>query len=482
VLYYNQPQYESVNCGDGGVYTYSVPSGSYLATSLAIANAAALLEAVDTANSQGFCLPYSPSLCLNSTADSSLLLSGGVGPFSWNIQSGTVPTGLTLDFTSSNYATLSGTPTVLGAYTFTLTVNDSIGGQLVKTVTVEIIGFTVAMSSTGSTGSDGTATATPSGTGTYTYLWSNGGTTQTITGLAPGSYDVTVTDTDTGCTATGSTTVAASLLMAVTGTTDETVVAGVGQSDGTVTLHITGGTGPYTVSCVQPYGPWAGAGPDIVATGLPGATDYDFQVQDSLGNLYPAAPPPYVTTHVYREAFSWTVAKSSTLAQLAGFPNSRAFSILQFDPADPVYLGGTLTSVDFQMDSLFRSPLSVTNTSGSPQTSTVIVSDVFTFVANSVTKVTQTLTLATFGPTVIAAGGTQPYAQRSASATNTSGADSSGSMLAACTGTGNIPNTTLNVAAVGVNITTGSGLVATVAGANNGGTATATYSYGAARQ
>jgi len=43
--------------------------------------------------------------------------------------------------------------------------------------------------------SDGEATANPvGGSGNYTYSWSNGATTQTITGLAAGTYEVTVTD------------------------------------------------------------------------------------------------------------------------------------------------------------------------------------------------------------------------------------------------------------------------------------------------
>lgn len=41
----------------------------------------------------------------------------------------------------------------------------------------------------------------------YTYHWSNGVNTQTISNLAPGSYSVTVTDSN-GCTKTGSATVA----------------------------------------------------------------------------------------------------------------------------------------------------------------------------------------------------------------------------------------------------------------------------------
>ena len=41
----------------------------------------------------------------------------------------------------------------------------------------------------------------------YTYLWSNGATTQTITNLGPGTYTVTITDSN-GCTTTASVTLA----------------------------------------------------------------------------------------------------------------------------------------------------------------------------------------------------------------------------------------------------------------------------------
>ncbi len=53
--------------------------------------------------------------------------------------------------------------------------------------------------------SDGTVTATPvGGDAPYDYSWSNGGTTDTATGLSAGTYEVTVTDSN-GCFATGST-------------------------------------------------------------------------------------------------------------------------------------------------------------------------------------------------------------------------------------------------------------------------------------
>jgi hypothetical protein len=47
---------------------------------------------------------------------------------------------------------------------------------------------------------NGTATATGNaGTAPYTYLWSNGSTNASVTGLAPGTYCVNVTDAN-GCT------------------------------------------------------------------------------------------------------------------------------------------------------------------------------------------------------------------------------------------------------------------------------------------
>lgn len=62
-------------------------------------------------------------------------------------------------------------------------------------VTVTITGTDVTCNGA----NNGTATAVASGGwAPYTYLWSNGATTATITGLAPGTYSVTATDMDQG--------------------------------------------------------------------------------------------------------------------------------------------------------------------------------------------------------------------------------------------------------------------------------------------
>jgi gliding motility-associated-like protein len=66
------------------------------------------------------------------------------------------------------------------------------------------------MASTAATcaGNDGTATATPTGAGAVTYSWAPGGqTTQTATGLTPGTYTVSVTYTAINCVVTNTVTV-----------------------------------------------------------------------------------------------------------------------------------------------------------------------------------------------------------------------------------------------------------------------------------
>ncbi len=85
-----------------------------------------------------------------------------------------------------------------------VTVTDASGctvtGFGVVNEPAELIATPSSTNETSPGANDGTATVVPSGgTAPYTYVWSSGGTTDTETGLAAGTYTVTVTDTH-GCT------------------------------------------------------------------------------------------------------------------------------------------------------------------------------------------------------------------------------------------------------------------------------------------
>lgn len=89
-----------------------------------------------------------------------------------------------------------------GLYTLTVTDDNGCEGQASFTITNDP-GISAIVNGSGPSAAgtnDGWATAVPSGgTAPYTYLWSNGETTQQITGLDYGSYTVLVTSSG-GCT------------------------------------------------------------------------------------------------------------------------------------------------------------------------------------------------------------------------------------------------------------------------------------------
>lgn len=120
---------------------------------------------------------------------------------------------------------------------------------------------------------NGTATAIGSGGWTpYTYHWSNGATTAMVTGLAPGSYSVTVTDVDLGyAVGTVLITQPPQLGVQVYG---ESQICGI-VPDGKVTAVPFGGTPPYTYQ-------WSNGGTSAQITGLPEGT-YTVTVTDANG-------------------------------------------------------------------------------------------------------------------------------------------------------------------------------------------------------
>ena len=126
-----------------------------------------------------------------------------------NVDLTAVPTGSQPPFTGAWSNGVNGlVNNNLAAGTYTITVTDNAGCTKTATTTVTAPSpLVVTVSTTDETSvdaNDGTAEVTASGgTAGYTYLWSNGSTMDSIGGLAPGTYTVTVTDQN-GCTSTGS--------------------------------------------------------------------------------------------------------------------------------------------------------------------------------------------------------------------------------------------------------------------------------------
>ena len=64
-----------------------------------------------------------------------LAVTGGTGPFAWAVCGGSLPPGLTLN---ASTGALSGTPTTVGLYTFTVKVTDSFGLTATQTLSLTV--------------------------------------------------------------------------------------------------------------------------------------------------------------------------------------------------------------------------------------------------------------------------------------------------------------------------------------------------------
>lgn len=168
----------------------------------------------------------------------------------------------------------------LSAGTYTVTVTDIEGCSFTTFATIiQPPPLTVSLNNTSVScfgGSDGTVSASPSGgTSGYTYSWTPGGaTTAGVSGIATGTYTVTVTDAN-GCTITGSTTVTQPLAP-LSNTPATTNVSCSGGNNGSITVTTTGGTPSYTYL-------WLPGGQTTASiSGQPAGT-YTITVTDSEG-------------------------------------------------------------------------------------------------------------------------------------------------------------------------------------------------------
>ncbi|HUR31299.1 MAG TPA: VCBS domain-containing protein, partial [Saprospiraceae bacterium] len=229
-----------------GTYTYAwsngatnediaiVSAGNYTVTVTAAGgcSSTASFTVDNNQNIPGATATIIPASCNQSNGSINLTVSGGVAPFTYTWSNGMT----TEDLTN----------VPAGSYTITVTSNN--GCTTTATFAVQNSGSTIAITgntapNTSCINTNGSANIAVSPSGTYTYEWSNGATTEDLSGLSPGTYFLTVTGTG-GCTGTASFTVANNPIdPEVTSTASP---ASCGQNNGTINLNVTGGISPFS--------------------------------------------------------------------------------------------------------------------------------------------------------------------------------------------------------------------------------------------
>lgn len=127
---------------------------------------------------------------------------------------------------------------------YTITITDNSGCNAIRTITVKGVPVVTVDSTTmACTGNASTFISVSNGALPYSYYWSNGATTQNISGLLSGSYSLTVTDA-IGCTATTGVQFSQGSPLYVSHSAND--ISCYGENDGAITASPTGGILPYS--------------------------------------------------------------------------------------------------------------------------------------------------------------------------------------------------------------------------------------------
>ncbi|MCB0542351.1 MAG: gliding motility-associated C-terminal domain-containing protein [Saprospiraceae bacterium] len=207
-----------------GTYTVTVSLGSCIAV--------ATFEVFDGATPPNLSVVAIPAICNQNNGGANATVSGGSSPYTFKWSNGATTEDI------SNVAPGTYTVTVTGFFGCSSTATVNIPNN---NLALNING--TAMANTSCSAANGAVDITPTPAGTYSYTWSNAATTEDISGLAAGTYTVTVS-AGGSCTATATFTV-------INNTTDPVIdpvvtAAICGASNGAIDLTITGATAPYT--------------------------------------------------------------------------------------------------------------------------------------------------------------------------------------------------------------------------------------------
>lgn len=231
-----------------------------------------------------FGTPTQPT-CAGHDGSVQVTLSGGTPVYQVTIDTGGTPINFNLPITGSQNI-----PN-LNAGTVNVSVTDGQGCQASATVTLVAptnccqLSATTQPTQPACGQSNGAINVTPTPAGSYTYAWSDGPSTlQNRTGLAAGTYTVTITSTTTP-TCTFSATVTLTSPGGPSLTFNNPVNPTCAGNDGSVNVTLAGGTTPYTLTVDTGSGPFTFTSPIAGQLPLPGlhAGTITASVQDASG-------------------------------------------------------------------------------------------------------------------------------------------------------------------------------------------------------
>lgn len=262
--------------GGNGNYSYQWSNGQNTATSTGLSAGAygyTVTDGENCSHSGSVNITQPATIVPNAVATAQSMNGVNDGTAAANPVGGTGP----YTFLWSNGATTQSIDQ-LEPGNYTVSITDSHNCTAFQTVTVNTFNCTVAVNVTGIDvhcfgGNDGTASIEHTGgTDPFTFAWSNGANTQSVSGLAAGTYTVLVMDAN-NCPVSLSVSINEPQQLHANATaTNETSN---GASDGTATAAPTGGSGNYTYL-------WSNGETTPEITGLAPGT-YTVQVNDGAG-------------------------------------------------------------------------------------------------------------------------------------------------------------------------------------------------------
>lgn len=260
-------------------------------------------------------------------------------------------------------------------------------------------------------GNDGSATATAVGTGPYDYVWTQSGAAvatnngivgpNTIPNLTAGTYDVTVTDTYTGCITTG--TAIVNEPTAVTAVVTP-IDANCGALDGSASVVASNGTAGYTYAWFSDPGLTVPLGNTTASvTGL-GAGTYYAEVTDNNGCIVVAngaitnASGPAINGVAFTDPLCAGDCNGTITVTVTG-----GTAPLTYDIGGPTQANGNFTGV---CDGAYT--ITVTDFNGCQSTSNATLTDPLALSATNVVVDLLCFGTASGSITITAAGGTAP--------------------------------------------------------------------------